>query len=201
MKDEQGKPACSRRRFLTVGVAGAAGLAATPAWARNAWEWSEGRFSWTRPKVVVERDISFRHRHTDETLRTVYYANGRYIPSALREVNWLLRDFRNGEVKEIDPQLLDLLYAVRQRLESSEAFEVYSGYRSPQTNARLRSEGWGVARNSLHMQGMAIDIGLPGSASRHIANCALSLQRGGVGTYRRGSFVHLDVGEVRTWRG
>ncbi len=200
MSEDQ-KTACSRRRFLAAGIAGAAGLVATPALARDAEEWMENRFSWTRPKLVVERDIAFRHRHTGETLRTVYYANGRYIPSALSEVNWLLRDFRLNEVKEIDPQLLDLLYAVRQRLESSEPFEVYSGYRSPETNARLRMEGWGVARNSLHMQGMAIDIGLPGSSTRHIANCALSLQRGGVGTYRRSSFVHLDVGEVRTWRG
>jgi len=201
VSEDQKKVKYSRRRFLAAGVAGAAGLAAAPAWARDTEEWMENRFSWTRPKLVVERDIAFTHRHTGETLRTVYYANGRYIPSALDEVNWLLRDFRINEVKEIDPQLLDLLYAVRQRLESNEAFEVYSGYRSPETNARLRMEGWGVARNSLHMQGMAIDIGLPGSTSRHIANCALSLQRGGVGTYRRGTFVHLDVGEVRTWRG
>ncbi len=198
---EDHKAAYSRRRFLAAGIAGAAGLVATPVLARDAEEWTGSRFSWTRPKLVVERDIAFRHRHTGETLRTVYYANGRYIPSALTEVNWLLRDFRLNEVKEIDPQLLDLLYAVRQRLESSEPFEVYSGYRSPETNARLRMEGWGVARNSLHMQGMAIDIGLPGSSTRHIANCALSLQRGGVGTYRRSTFVHLDVGEVRTWRG
>ena len=201
MSEDQSNGLCSRRRFLAAGIGGAAGLAAAPALARSSEEWMQSRFSWTRPKLIVERDISFRHRHTGETLSIVYYANGRYIPSALREVNWLLRDFRSDEVKEIDPQLLDLLYAVRQRLESNEAYEVYSGYRSPETNARLRSEGWGVARNSLHMQGMAIDIGLPGSASRHVANCALSLQRGGVGTYRRSGFVHLDVGEVRTWRG
>lgn len=201
MSGDQSKVHRSRRRFLAAGIAGVAGVAAAPALARSSEEWMQSGFSWTRPKLVVERDISFRHRHTGETLDLVYYANGRYIPAALKEVNWLLRDFRSDEVKEIDPQLLDLLYAVRQRLESNEAYEVYSGYRSPETNARLRLEGWGVARNSLHMQGMAIDIGLPGSASRHIANCALSLQRGGVGTYRRSSFVHLDVGEVRTWRG
>ena len=151
--------------------------------------------------MMVERSLSFRHRHTDESLTTVYYANGRYIPSALKEVNWLFRDFRSDEIKEIDERLLDLLYAVRQRLETDQAFEIYSAYRSPATNALLRREGWGVARNSLHMQGMAIDIGMPGCESRHIAECALSLQRGGVGTYRRSSFVHLDVGEVRSWRG
>jgi uncharacterized protein YcbK (DUF882 family) len=200
VEDEQRSAALSRRRLLGLGVVGTIGLVATPAWARS-FEWGERRMSWTRPKMVVERAVALRHRHTDETLHTVYYANGRYIPSALKDVNWLLRDFRSDEVKEIDPRLLDLLYAVSQRLETTQPFDVYSAYRSPATNARLRREGWGVARNSLHMQGMAIDIGLPGRESRHIANCALSLQRGGVGFYRRSNFVHLDVGEVRTWRG
>jgi uncharacterized protein YcbK (DUF882 family) len=199
--DEQGRCTNSRRRFLAAAAAGVAGLAASPAMARNSLDWADRQLSWTRPKLMVERSLSFRHRHTDETLTTVYYANGRYIPGALKEVNWLLRDFRSDEVKEIDERLLDLLYAVRQRLESDQAFEIYSAYRSPATNALLRREGWGVARNSLHMQGMAIDIGMPGCESRHIAECALSLQRGGVGTYRRSSFVHLDVGEVRSWRG
>ena len=152
----------SRRRFLAATAFGVAGLASVPAWARSSIDWGDRQLSWTRPKLVVERSLSFRHRHTDETLNTVYYANGRYIPSALKEVNWLLRDFRSDEVKEIDERLLDLLYAVRQRLETDEAFEIYSAYRTPETNALLRREGWGVARNSLHMQGMAIDIGMPG---------------------------------------
>jgi uncharacterized protein YcbK (DUF882 family) len=199
--DEQGRPACSRRRLLAVGAMGVAGLMAAPAWARSSFDWGGRQLSWTRPKLVVERSLSFRHRHTDERLNTVYYANGRYIPRALKDVNWLLRDFRSDEVKEIDERLLDLLYAVRQRLETDQAFEIYSAYRTPETNALLRREGWGVARNSLHMQGMAIDIGLPGWEPRHIANCALDLQRGGVGFYGRSNFVHLDVGEVRTWRG
>jgi uncharacterized protein YcbK (DUF882 family) len=201
VSEDQSRPAFSRRRLLAAAIGGAAGLAASPALARSAEEWMDSRFSWTRPKLVVERDIAFRHRHTGETLRTVYYANGRYIPGALREVNWLLRDFRTDAVKEIDPQLLDLLYAVRQRLESNEAYEVYSGYRSPETNARLRSEGWGVARNSLHMQGMAIDIRLPDRDARYIARAARDMERGGVGYYPRANFVHVDSGSVRTWMG
>jgi uncharacterized protein YcbK (DUF882 family) len=201
VEDEQGTGGCSRRRFLAFGALGVVGLGATPALARNTSEWAEGRFSWTHPKLSVERELSFRHRHTDETLKTVYYANGRYIPSALQEVNWLLRDYHADEVKEIDPRLLDLLYSVNQRLETTQPFEIFSGYRSPATNAQLRREGWGVARNSLHMQGMAVDINIPGWEARQIGDCALSLQRGGVGFYRRSNFVHLDVGEVRTWRG
>ena len=167
MKDEQGRPACSRRRLLGAAV-GLAGLSAAPAWARDSSSGARAGSPGPGPKVVVERALSFRHRHTDETLKTVYYENGRYIPSALKDVNWLLRDFRNDEIKEIDPRLLDLLYAVQLRLENGQPFEVYSGYRSPATNAQLRREGWGVARNSLHMHGMAIDIGLPGSPlARH----------------------------------
>jgi uncharacterized protein YcbK (DUF882 family) len=199
--DARGNGAQSRRRFLAAGAMGVIGLAATPACARSSINWGDRQLSWIRPKLITERSLSFRHRHTDESLNTVYYANGRYIPSALQEVDWLLRDFRSDSVKEIDERLLDLLYAVRQRLETEQPFEIYSAYRSPETNALLRREGWGVARNSLHMQGMAIDIGLPGREARDIANCALSLQRGGVGIYRRSTFVHLDVGEVRTWRG
>lgn len=201
MDEEQRAVAVSRRRLLGVGVAGVLGLAASPALARDGLEWGDRRSSWVRPKLVVERSVSFRHLHTDETLTTVYYASGRYIPSALKEVAWLLRDYHRNEVKEIDPRLLDLLFTVNQRLETTRPFNVYSGYRSPATNAMLRREGWGVARNSLHMEGMAIDIGIPGVQTRHLAKCARSLQRGGVGFYGRSNFVHLDVGQVRSWRG
>jgi uncharacterized protein YcbK (DUF882 family) len=201
VEDEHGGPLFSRRRFLAAGTIGVAGLSATPVCARSAVEWSDGQLSWLRPRMVVERSLSLVHRHTDERLNTVYYSNGRYIPGALDELNWLLRDFRCDEVKEIDPRLFDLLFTVRQQLEVNQSYEIYSAYRTPETNALLRREGWGVARNSLHMQGMAVDIAIPGCESRYIANCALELQRGGVGYYGRANFVHLDVGEVRTWRG
>lgn len=202
MADEYGGSVFSRRRFLATGAVGVAGLSVVgPACARSAVDWSDGQVSWMRPRMVVERSLSLVHRHTDERLTTVYYSNGRYLPGALDELNWLLRDFRSDEVKEIDPRLFDLLFTVQQQLEIGQPYEIYSAYRTPETNALLRREGWGVARNSLHMQGMAIDIAIPGCESRHIANCAFELQRGGVGYYGRANFVHLDVGEVRTWRG
>ena len=112
----------------------------------------------------------------------------------------MLRDFRSDEVKEIDERLLDLLYAVQQRLETDQAFEIYSAYRTPETNALLRREGWGVARNSLHMQGMAIDVGLPG-----LSPGTLPIAPGPAA--RRCRLLRpielraFDVGEVRTWRG
>ena len=95
MADERGNGAQSRRRFLAAGAMGMIGLAATPACARSSINWGDRQLSWIRPKLITERSLSFRHRHTDESLNTVYYANGRYIPSALQEVDWLLRDFRS----------------------------------------------------------------------------------------------------------
>lgn len=178
-----------------------AGVVTTPALARNPAEWSESRWGWAKPRVIPERSLSFRNRHTDETLNTVYYAEGRYLPDALSDVSYLMRDHRTDEVKDIDPRLLDILYDLQQRMETKSPLIVFSGYRSPATNALLRREGIGVARNSLHMQGMAIDLTMPGWSTRDIARAALAYQQGGVGYYPRSNFVHIDSGEVRTWLG
>jgi uncharacterized protein YcbK (DUF882 family) len=163
--------------------------------------WGQRPYGWDRARISIERALSFRHRHTGETLKAVYYADGRYVPGALREINFLFRDFRNDEVKEIDPALLDLLHSLRIQLESDRSYEVFSAYRSPETNAMLARETRGVARNSLHMQGMAIDIGVAGYRPTDIARVAWSMQRGGVGFYGRSNFVHVDVGPVRSWYG
>jgi uncharacterized protein YcbK (DUF882 family) len=188
--------------MIALGALGLVALTPTAAMARTVETWRQNANRWAKPKVVFERALSFRHRHTGENLdRRVYYADGRYLPDALKEINHLLRDFRNDEVRPIDPGLLDLLYALQLRTESQYPFEIYSGYRSPETNAQLRRVGVGVARNSLHMQGKAIDIALPGVESNDLFRAAWSLQRGGVGFYGGSTFVHVDVGEVRTWRG
>lgn len=199
MENDAGGRRFSRRHLFAWGAASAAAMVTVPAWARDEAEWTLGNFSWGRAKLVVARTLSFRHRHTDETLNVVYYENGRYIAGALQEVNYLFRDFRTDEVKEIDPRLLDTLYAVRLRTETSEPFDILSAYRSPETNAMLRRTSWGVARNSLHMQGMAIDIRLEDRDSRYIARAARDMGRGGVGLYTGANFVHLDSGSVRTW--
>jgi len=190
----------TRRHLFAIGAASAAATVTTgPAWARSDADWLQGNFSWGRAKISVARSLAFRHTHTDETLNLVYYENGRYLPGALEEINYLFRDFRTDEVKEIDPRLLDTLYAVRLRTETSEAYDILSAYRSPETNAMLRRTSWGVARNSLHIQGMAIDIRLADRDSRYIARAARDMGRGGVGLYIGANFVHLDSGSVRTW--
>ena len=145
------------------------------------------------------RQLSFYHMHTDEKLDVVYAENGAYIPEALTEVNHLLRDFRNDEVHPIDPRLLDLLHAVRKRTGSDGHFEVLSGFRSPATNDMLRHMSTGVARNSMHLRGQAIDVRLTGAGSDDVRRVAIAMARGGVGYYPDSDFVHLDTGPFRTW--
>jgi uncharacterized protein YcbK (DUF882 family) len=147
-----------------------------------------------------ERRLAFVNTHTRERLALAYAVDGRYVPEALGALDRLLRDHYSGEVGRIDPGLFDLLHRVQQELAHDGAFEIISGFRSGATNARLRERGGGgVARRSLHLQGRAIDLRLPGVALADLRDAALSLRGGGVGFYAREQFVHLDTGRVRTW--
>lgn len=146
-----------------------------------------------------ERSLAFRNLHTGETLRSTYWAQGAYLKDELKGVNQLLRDHRSGEVYPMDPKLLDLLYVLQQTTGISGAFHVISGYRSPQTNQKLRTKSGGVAKRSLHMQGKAIDIRLPGCELKQLREAALSLKAGGVGYYAKSDFIHVDTGRVRRW--
>jgi uncharacterized protein YcbK (DUF882 family) len=149
--------------------------------------------------VSGERWLSFYNLHTGESLVTAYWADGRYIPSSAAEIDFILRDFRTGDQKRIDWRLLDLLYALRRTVESEEAFHVISGFRSPKTNQMLTQQSNSVAKKSLHMQGMAADVRLPGRALQDLNQAALSLKLGGVGHYPKSNFIHVDVGRVRFW--
>jgi uncharacterized protein YcbK (DUF882 family) len=173
-----------RRRHVLTGL-GAALVAPAPALAR----------------LGDVRAIAFDNMHTGEKLKLDYWADGRYLPDALAEVNRVLRDFRSGEVHPIAPGLIDLLALLHARLETVQPFRVISGFRSPATNALLRGEHShsGVAVKSLHMQGMAIDINVAGRPLSGLHRVALSLRGGGVGYYPRSDFVHVDVGRVRSW--
>lgn len=145
------------------------------------------------------RSLSFVHTHTGETLSCVYYQAGCYQRATLARVNHFLRDFRTSEVHPIDPGVLDILFTLRTRAARDEPFHVISGYRSPQTNAMLRRRSMGVAQHSLHMEGKAIDVRLPGFSTRGLQEIALTMRRGGVGYYPKSDFVHLDTGRVRFW--
>ncbi len=147
------------------------------------------------------RHIAFTNLHSGECVEMEYARGGAYQPAALAAIEDVLRDLRSGERHAIDPALMDYLADVAARAGRAASFEVISGYRSPRTNERLREKSAGVARNSLHMQGRAIDVRLHGVDTAALAGHALDLQRGGVGYYRASNFVHLDTGAFRTWRG
>lgn len=153
-----------------------------------------------RAALSGPRSLALVHTHTGEQADLVYAIDERYVPSAMAALNRLLRDHYTGEVGVMDPLVFDQLHRVQQLLGSRRAFEVISGYRCPATNSRLRStRGGGVARNSLHLEGRAIDVRLAGMALSELRDAARSLQAGGVGYYPREQFVHLDTGRVRTW--
>lgn len=147
------------------------------------------------------RSLAFFNTHTNERCRVTYWRDGSFDPEALRSIDQILRDHRTDEVKEIDRNLLDLLHDLRRRLRTDAPFHVISGYRSQASNDALRSRSRGVASGSYHLQGRAIDLSVPGVRLRSLRAEALGMNRGGVGFYPRSRFVHLDVGEPRTWRG
>lgn len=152
-----------------------------------------------RPSIDKARRLSIESLHTGERLSTVYWADGQYLPGALDEVNWVLRDHRNNASHPMDPRLLDLLAALDNAFDGGATFQVISGYRSPETNKMLVAASDGVARGSLHLQGQAIDIRIPGVRLASLRDAAMSLQAGGVGYYARSDFVHVDTGRVRHW--
>ena len=173
-----------RRRFLRA-LAAAAPVLAVPDLAFSA--------------PAAPRVLRFAHLHTAETLQVEYMDGVRYLPDALASVNHLLRDFRTGDVHDIDPRLLDLLHDLQRQTGSRRPFEIISGYRSPRTNAMLHDRSSGVASGSLHMKGQAIDIRLADVPLQSLRDAAVALHRGGVGYYPASDFVHVDTGRVRTW--
>ncbi|CAO3417390.1 DUF882 domain-containing protein [Azospirillum doebereinerae] len=145
------------------------------------------------------RRIALHNINTNERFDGVYWADGHYKPDALKKLDVLLRDHRAKQVCRYDPRLFDLLARVHQTLDSEDPFEVICGFRSRRTNAMARRRSRGVAKESYHTRGMAIDIRLPDTQLRAISETAKAMHGGGVGFYPRSGFVHLDVGPVRSW--
>jgi uncharacterized protein YcbK (DUF882 family) len=177
----------SRRSFLGV-LAGACIIAAAPAYA-NAPGFLRG--------AGDVRRIALRNQRTGEALNTVYFANGRYIPEAMTEISFFMRDWRQNVVRQYHPTNIDILAMTHRMLETNEPYLVISGYRTPQTNRMLS----GAARESYHMRAMAADVRLQSRDVSQISRAAHACRAGGVGTYGRSNFVHMDCGPIRTWRG
>ena len=144
--------------------------------------------------------LRFFHLHTGEHLDIVYRKGDHYLPAALDQLDHYLRDNRTGDIHHYDPKVFDLLHDLTAELGKPNAeIDVVCGYRTAWSNEFLRTHGHRVARHSLHMQAMAIDIRLPGISAAHLRDAALALHRGGVGYYAESDFVHVDVGRVRRW--
>ena len=178
-----------RRSVLKAGLMGAAVasvplLTAEDAYART------GKGAWR---------VSFTQAHTGESFNGVYRVGNRYLPEAFERLNYVMRDFRTGEVFPMDPRVVDILSMVQSRAKSSEPFQVLSAYRSPKTNSNLSKSSNGVAKNSFHMYGQALDIRNPNVSTARLRNIAKGLKAGGVGYYPKSGFIHIDTGSVRSW--
>lgn len=145
------------------------------------------------------RTLSFYHTHTGKSLEVTYFENGAYREEGMNQLRGFLADWRNGQEQDMDPALMDILWQIQLKGRHRDTYEVISAYRSPQTNQLLRSRSSGVAKNSQHVPGKAIDVRLRGMDTGKLRDIALDLQLGGVGFYRKSDFVHVDTGRVRRW--
>lgn len=153
------------------------------------------------PAFAETRSLNLYFVHTKERATITFKRNGRYVPDGLKKLNSFLRDWRQKESTKMDPRLFDLLWEVYRDSGSRKHIHVVSAYRSPKTNSMLRSRSRGVAKNSQHIQGKAVDFYLPDVPVSKLRRIGMQFQVGGVGYYpKSGSpFVHLDVGSVRSW--
>lgn len=145
------------------------------------------------------RRLKMHNGRTGEQLDVIYWIEGRYIKESLREINHIMRDWRQDEAITIDRRTVDIMAAAHNLLDVGEPYMLLSGYRSPKTNAMLRARSRGVARNSLHMTGKAADLRLGSRSVHQMFRAAQACQAGGVGKYSGSNFVHVDCGRVRAW--
>jgi uncharacterized protein YcbK (DUF882 family) len=183
-------PTISRRGLL--GVFAATAVIAAPSFSHA--------FGVLRGAGDIRR-IKMYSGRTGESIDTIYWIEGEYIPEVLKEINHFMRDWRSDEMIKIDPRNMDILAAAHRLMDINEPYMLLSGYRSPATNAMLRSHSRGVAKHSLHMKGQAADLRLQSRSVSQMAKAATACASGGVGRYSRSNFVHMDCGPVRSWGG
>jgi len=175
----------SRRRFTIAAAQALTGLLISPSFIYCA----------SNPRKFP---LAFYHTHTEECLE-IMHTPGQCSEAIQLKLANFLRDFRTQEVHPIDPALLDMLCDIQSNTGSTGTIEIISGYRSAQTNAMLRGKSRGVASQSLHLEGRAIDVRIRDLPTRNLCQSAQELRKGGVGYYAKSDFVHLDTGRFRTW--
>jgi uncharacterized protein YcbK (DUF882 family) len=183
------KTDCSRRSMLKAGAALASALIFPPL----------AHASVNPAFKNPTRSIALVNPHTGDTLKTVYWEKGIYHPEPLKDIAYMMRDIHSQDMSPIDPRLVDILYMLQNSLRTKSPFEVVCGYRTPRNNAYIYKHERGVARNSYHMYGRAVDIRMKDRSAGVIQRAAWALQQGGVGYYPKAGFVHIDTGGVRRW--
>lgn len=151
-------------------------------------------------RATYRRTLDIRSDQTGDRFKGTYFADGLYEPEAMAELDHLLRDFRADESIMMDVRLYDIFAALQDAIGTREPLVVTSGYRTRQTNDKLRRRNRWAAKNSLHVPGMAADLKIKGISSSRLVKIASNLKMGGVGSYSGASFIHVDVGAVRSWR-
>lgn len=147
------------------------------------------------------RRVHMYSGRSGESVNAIYWIDGEYIPEVVKEISHFMRDLRADSAIDMNPHNMDIIAATHHLLDIKEPYTLLSGYRTPKTNAMLRSESHGVAKNSLHIQGMAADLRLKSRSVKQMAKAAEACSAGGVGHYYHANFVHMDCGPVRTWAG
>ncbi len=189
-KNNEGSSSITRRGLL--GAFAASALVAAPTYSSAA--------GFLKGSGDIRRIRMYSGR-TGEMIDTIYWVEGDYIKEALKEINYFMRDWRTDTLKEIDTRTIDIMAASHNLMDVHEPYMMLSGYRSPQTNAMLRSRSSRVARKSLHMEGQAADLRLGSRSTGQMARAAKACHAGGVGIYSRSNFVHMDCGPIRVWGG
>ncbi len=183
MDDDRQGPS-TRRAFLRAGAVALVALALPPG----------------RARALESRRLRMVNTHTDERIDVTYFEGGALLPDACAEIDRFLRDFRTGDVHCIDSGVLDVAWSLACSAgRPLGTFEIVSGYRSARTNAMLHEQSLGVAAHSMHLEGRAIDLRLPGVPTERLRDLAIALGCGGVGFYAASDFVHVDTGRVRRW--
>lgn len=148
------------------------------------------------------RILRFRNINTGERLSSEFSLSKGFTNVALKKIDYLMRDRRNNQVHKMDPKLFSKFYKIQDLLGARNSeIQIICGYRSPSSNAAMHRKSRGVATNSYHIRGQAIDFRIDGVSLAKVRQAAEKLRSGGVGYYPRSNFVHVDTGPVRTWRG
>jgi len=161
-------------------------------------------FTASAPKLHIPsagtRRLSVHAVNLNERETVTFAKNGRYDERGLRELNYIFRDRHTGSVRKMDPHLYDSLFELVSRAGDGQTeIKLISGYRTKKTNARLRRRSKGVAKNSYHITGQAVDFYLSNRSLKELHRNAVILDLGGVGYYPGANFVHMDTGPNRTW--